>query len=73
MIGDENTALSLLDNNLQSTNISTLQQYFGKIKNIYLNRHNDNNKINYTIYSSNYKNYNFEIYGNKIIDIEEIF
>jgi hypothetical protein len=73
-INDEKTTQSLLSEKLNKTSINKLKNYFGNINQIYLNRHNNNFKANYTILgSSGYKNYNFEIVNNKINDIEEIF
>jgi hypothetical protein len=73
MIGDEKTAKLLLGKDLQSSTLTQLQNYFGQIQSIFLNRHEISNKLNYTIYNSIYKNYNFELQDNKIVDIEEIF
>lgn len=72
-VGDEKMTKSFLGNNLVSSNIQQLKNYFGDIKNIYFNRHNTNHKLNYTIESNTFKNYNFIIEQNKIIDIEENF
>ena len=72
-VGDEKMAKTFLANNLQSTSIEQLTNYFGNIKNIYLNRHNLNSKVNYTIESDKMKNYNFILDNGKIIEIEENF
>lgn len=73
-IGDESKIKSLLSNNLISHDLSQFQSYFGDIKKIYLNRHQClSSKINYTILSDSYKNYNFLMQGNKIVDIEDVF
>lgn len=72
-IGNENLAKKLLSENLQNTNISTLKNFFGDFDNIYFNRHSNKVGIaNYTIKSNNYKNYNFILENNKIIDIQEV-
>lgn len=73
-VGDENVIKDSVDNNLSATPINYFKNYFGDIQEIYLNRHIEpTNKINYTVFNGNYKNYNFIINGNKIADIEEIF
>lgn len=73
-IQDENLCKSFLTNNFNNTKIEHLEGYFGKINEIYFNRHQTNsNKINYTIKSDRYRNYNFLLDNNKIYDIEEIF
>ena len=71
---DETLAKKYLAIELQSTPISKFKSYFGDIKDIYLNRHqNTQDKYNYTVFNNNYKNYNFIMYNNTIKDIEEIF
>jgi alpha-galactosidase len=73
-IGDENILKKYLSYQLLSTPINKFQSYFGNIKELYLNRHMINqDKLNYTILSNGYKNYNFVMENNKIKDIEEIF
>lgn len=71
---DEKIIKNYLSPQLQSTPIEKFLTYFGEIKEIYLNRHNVlQDKFNYTIFCNKYKNYNFIMQNNKIIDIEEIF
>lgn len=72
-IGDENVAKKLLSDNFNSATISTLSNYFGNFNEIYLNRHcNKIGIFNYTIKGDEYKNYDFIIENNKIIDIQEV-
>lgn len=72
-IGDENVAKKLLSDNFNSATISTLSNYFGNFNEIYLNRHcNKVGIFNYTIKGNEYKNYDFIIENNKIIDIQEV-
>jgi len=72
-IGDENVAKKLLSDNFNSATISTLSNYFGNFNEIYLNRHcNKVGIFNYTIKGDEYKNYDFIIENNKIIDIQEV-
>ena len=52
---------------------SKFKTYFGDIQGIYLNRHIISPNINYTIKNNQYKNYDFIIENNKIMEIEEIF
>ena len=74
LVGDESKAKYCLHSNLCNATISKFQSYFGEIKAIYLNRHESNfGKLNYTILSDTYKNYNFIMENNKIKDIEEVF
>lgn len=71
---DEPKAKKHLDNKFNNSNIAQFKNYFGEIKEIYLNRHNVlQDKLNYTIKSETYKNYNFIMKNNKIFEIEEIF
>lgn len=73
-INDEMKAKSYLSNNLINTNLQQFKNYFGNINQIYLNRHNVKpGKLNYTIFTDRYKNYNFLLDNNKILDIEELF
>lgn len=73
-IGDESMAKNFLSNKFATTSINQLQEYFNKIDEIYLNRHNFSfAKQNYTIKSSSMKNYNFLIDNSRIQDIEEVF
>lgn len=72
-INDSNLCKNLLAPNLQSTPLSKFKNYFGEIQGIYLNRHIISPNINYTIKNSQYKNYDFIIENNKIMEIEEIF
>jgi hypothetical protein len=72
-IGDENVAKKLLSDSFSSANISTLNNYFGNFNEIYLNRHcNKVGIFNYTIKCDTFKNYDFIIENNKIIDIQEV-
>lgn len=75
IIQDIELAKSFLSPNYSNTQIIQFQNYFGNIKEIYLNRHLiKQSKINYTIFTNNkYKNYNFVMVDNKISDIEEVF
>ena len=71
---DEEVCKKYLSSNFSSTPFSKLTNYFGEIKEIYLNRHLVlQDKLNYTVNSDRYHNYNFLLSNNKIIDIEEIF
>lgn len=71
---DEKLSKKYLSPNFSSTPFNKFINYFGEIKDIYLNRHLVlQDKLNYTIYSDKYHNYNFIMNNNKIIDIEEIF
>jgi len=74
-IKDDKLAKSYLHASHSNTPIQKFRDYFKSFKNIYLNRHIQNDdKINYTIeYNNDYKNYNFLMEDNKIKDIEEIF
>ncbi|MBE5758294.1 MAG: hypothetical protein E7345_05190 [Clostridiales bacterium] len=73
-IGNENKAKELLSDSYNNVNLSTFNNYFGKIKEIHLNRHEDfNGKANYTIIGDNIKNYNFILENHHIQDIEEVF
>lgn len=73
-VNDETKCRMLLSNNLSSTPLEKFKSFFGDIKNIYLNRHeNSYEKINYTIKSNTLKNYNFVMQNNQIKDIEEVF
>lgn len=72
-VQDEVMAKAFLSNNLAESNINHFNNFFGDIKNIYFNRHNFSNKLNYTIESNAMKNYNFIMENNKIIEIEENF
>ena len=74
IINDERCAKSFLSDNYLSATIQQLKNYFGSINEIYFNRHQTKENIfNYTILSDKYKNYDFIIEDNKIIDIKEIF
>lgn len=74
IIGDENCAKNHLSDNFCNSTINQISSYFGKIKEIYLNRHTlKQGIINYTILSDNYKNYDFIIENNKIIEIKQVF
>lgn len=73
-VDDENTLKSMLGSNIQNTPLLQFKEFFGDIKEIYLNRHQNNtNKINYTVFTNKYRNFNFLINDNLIYDIEEIF
>lgn len=73
-VEDEHLAKSLLSNKYNTTTIQQLKSYFGDIKEIHFNRHQNNPyKVNYTIKSDKYRNYNFLIDNNIVCDIEEIF
>lgn len=73
-VEDENMCKTFLNNKLYNTNINQLKNYFGNVKEIYLNRHHSSpNKINYTIKTDRYRNFNFLMDNNSIYDIEEIF
>jgi len=73
-VNDEEYIKTLLSKNLVNTPIDKFKKYFDGIDRIYLNRHeNKQNKINYTTKGKTYKNYNFIIEDNKIVEIEEIF
>ena len=72
--GDEKSCKYFLNSKYNSTNITQLKDYFGDIEEIYFNRHiNNPYKVNYTIKSNTYRNFNFLIDNNTIYDIEEIF
>jgi len=72
-ISDEKTAKQFLSTKLQSSNINKMREYFGDIKEIYFNRHQVNpHKLNYTIMTNTWRNFNFVIDNNKICEIEEI-
>lgn len=75
IIQDIELAKNFLSPNYSNTQIIQFQNYFGDIKEIYLNRHLiKQGKINYTIFTNNkYKNYNFVMVDGKISDIEENF
>lgn len=71
---DEKLLNSMLDYSLQNTPITQFKSFFGDIKEIHLNRHAIyQDKINYTIKSKTYKNYNFIFENNLIKEIQEIF
>lgn len=70
-VNDENLCKSLLSNNLSNSNLSKFKSFFGDINKVYFNRHSSTPNINYTILSSEYKNYDFILEDNKIIEIEE--
>lgn len=74
-IKDDNLAKTFLHKDHINTPIEKFRDYFGEIKNIYLNRHDiKEDKINYTLLKKDgYNNYNFIMEENKIKDIEEIF
>ncbi|MBE5738544.1 MAG: hypothetical protein E7354_02320 [Clostridiales bacterium] len=72
-VNDENLCKCLLSQKLSSTPFQKFKNYFGKINDIHLNRHNTSPNINYTILSDEYKNYDFIIDNGKITEIEEIF
>lgn len=73
-LNDENLARTFLSPKISTTPINKFKNFFGEIKEIFLNRHNiKQGKLNYTIFSNEYKNYNFLIENNLIEDIEEIF
>lgn len=73
-IEDEKGAKSYLCDTYANTQIIQFKNYFGDIREVYLNRHTvKQNKVNYTILSDRYRNYNFIIENDKIIEIEEIF
>ena len=73
-IQDEKTAKLFLSNNYQNSNISQFCNYFGNFTDIQLNRHElILHKLNYSIKSDKWHNYNFLIENNKIYEIEEIF
>lgn len=74
IVDDEHAIQSMLSKNLLNTPLSQFKDYFGEIQDIYLNRHQSNtNKVNYTIYTNRYRNFNFLLDNNQIYDIEEIF
>ena len=71
---DERMLKKLVSSTYQNTPLQQIKEYFGEINEIYLNRHQTNsNKINYTIFTNRYRNFNFLIDNNLIYDIEEIF
>lgn len=71
---DEALVRKYLSQELSFTPLSKFQEYFGDIKEIYFNRHLVlQDKLNYTIFTSKYKNYNFIMDNDIIKDIEEIF
>lgn len=72
-VGDESKCKSLMSKNLEHSTTQQLLQYFGEINNIYFNRHNSSQKLNYTIESEKMKNYNFIVEHGKVVDIEENF
>lgn len=72
-VNDSTICRNLLASNLQSTPLQKFKDYFGNIKNIYLNRHSPSPNINYTVRTEHYKNYDFIIDNGKITEIEEIF
>lgn len=72
-VGDDKKCESLLGNNLQGSTTSDLLQFFGNFEEAYLNRHNFEHKLNYTIDGKKMKNYYFLIENNKVVDIEENF
>ncbi len=74
MVEDENMLKSMISLTYQNTPLLQFKNYFGDIKDIYLNRHQtSSNKVNYTIYTNRYRNFNFLLDNNLIYDIEEIF
>jgi len=71
---DESLAKKYLSRELLTTHFEKFQGYFGEIKEIYFNRHLVlQDKLNYTIFTNTFKNYNFIMENNLIKDIEEIF
>ena len=71
---DEKTLESFLFPNLHNSNINQFKEYFGNIKEFYLNRHNTSPyKVNYTILTNSWHNYTFHINNNQICEIEDIF
>lgn len=71
---DEALIKKHLTQELSFTPLSKFQDYFGNIQEIYFNRHLVlQDKLNYSILTNTYKNYNFIMENNKIKDIEEIF
>ena len=74
VVNDENMIKNMVNTNFQNTPLPQFKDYFGNVQEIYLNRHQtDTNKINYTIFSDKYHNFNFLMDNNRIYDIEEIF
>ena len=72
-VADESLCKIFLDSQY-NTNTQKLKEYFGNIQEIYFNRHQNNPyKVNYTIKTDRYRNFNFLIDNNVIYDIEEIF
>jgi len=73
-VSDEKSAKQFMSNKYSSTSIDNFKEYFGEINEIHINRHEINpHKLNYTIKSSSWRNYNFVMDNNLIEDIEEIF
>jgi len=72
-VGDIENAKKFISNNYSNTTIQQFQEYFGNISEIYLNRHDlVPQYFNYTVKSNNWKNYNFIMDKNIILDIQEI-
>lgn len=71
-IGDEKLIKETLSGKLLTSPIAKFQSYFGNIEKVYFNRHYTGHDVNVTIKSNGYKNYNFNIVGGKIDDIDEV-
>ena len=73
-IEDESSLKQLLNANLSSATMSQFREYFGNIREFYLNRHDSTKvKVNYSILSNQWNNYTFHIDSGKISEIEKIF
>lgn len=74
IVDDEKKLRNMISSTYQNTPLLQFKNYFGEIKEVYLNRHQvGSNKINYTIFTDRYRNFNFLLDNNLIYDIEEIF
>lgn len=73
-VQDENTLKSFFTQEYHDATLPQFAEYFGSIKEFYLNRHQQTPyNVNYTILSDSYHNYTFHIDNNLITEIEEIF
>lgn len=67
-------AKTYLHHTLVNSQMSDMEDYFGKYNDIFLNRHYfKQDKLNYTLVGKNMKNYNFLMEEGRIKDIEEVF